>query len=100
MRVKFNNGTEKQIITNPVEQKLFRNGESIGWVLNMAISPIESKEADSLLTTENIQNISLIIDDTNDTERIDILGYERVSALTIRHTDTKTVAEIQLSKGV
>ena len=98
MKIRFNDGKEKQVITNPVEQKLFRGGVATGWILNVSIASITAEEADGLLTTDNISSITLL-NDAGD-EMCKILGYEKISALTVRHNDTQSVAEIQFSKGV
>ena len=98
MKLRFNDGTEKTVTTNPIEQKLFRNGQPYGWVLNVSVSGLTSADVENVLTTENIQNMSLITDESK--KIVELLGYEKVSALTIRHSDTQTIAEIQFAKGV
>lgn len=98
MKIRFKDGTEKNLTANPVEQKLFRNGTASGWVLNMALADVVGEETDSLLSDENISEFALLTED--DVERVKIRGYQKVSAITIRHSDTQNIAEIQLSKGV
>lgn len=98
MKIRFNDGKEKQVITNPIEQKLFRSGAATGWILNASIASVTAEEADELLTVDNIGNI-MLLNDAGD-EMCKVLGYEKVSALTIRHNDVQSVAEIQFSKGV
>lgn len=98
MKLRFNDGTEKAITTNPIEQKLFKNGQPYGWLLSVSVAELTSKDVENVLTTENIQSMSLIIDESK--KIVELLGYEKVSALTIRHTESQTIAEIQFSKGV
>ena len=98
MKLRFNDGTERTVTTNPIEQKLFRNGQPYGWLLSVSVADLIATEVENVLSTENIQNMSLIADENNKT--VELLGYEKVSALTIRHTETQTIAEIQFAKGV
>ncbi len=98
MKLRFNDGTERAIASNPVEQKLFRNGEPNGWILNLAISGLTAEESNDVLTSENIGKMSLISDE-GEVKSI-LADYSRIAVLTIRHSETKTIAEIQFAKGV
>lgn len=98
MKLRFNDGTERTVTTNPVEQKLFRSGQPIGWILNVSVSELTSEESNDILKAENIKSMILVSDDG--AEIAELSGYEKVSALTIRHTESQTIAEIQFSKGV
>lgn len=98
MKLRFNDGTERAITSNPIEQKLFRNGEPNGWILNLAISGLTAEESNAVLTPENIEKMSLI---SEEGEIIaNLTGYSRIAVLTIRHSETQTIAEIQFAKGV
>ncbi len=97
MKLRFNDGTEKAIMTNPIEQKLFRNGEPTVWILNLAISGLTAEESNDVLKDDNIGKMSLI---SEEGEVIaNLTGYSRIAVLTIRHTETQNIAEIQFSKG-
>lgn len=98
MKLRFNDGTERAITSNPIEQKLFRNGESNGWILNLAISDLTAEESNDVLTPENIGKMSLISDE-GEVKTI-LADYSRIAVLTIRYTETQTIAEIQFAKGV
>lgn len=99
MKVKFNveNPTEYQC-SEPVEQKIFRNGTPAGWILLFNIfGQVSGTELETLLTPEAIGELTFIhSDDTEET----ITGYNVVSACRIRHGDTETVTELQFTKGV
>lgn len=98
MKLRFYDGTEKTVTTNPIEQKLFRNGESNGWILNLSVSGLTAEESNDVLTSENIGKMSLISDE-GEVKTI-LADYSRIAVLTIRHSDTQTIAEIQFAKGV
>jgi hypothetical protein len=98
MKLRFMDGTERTVSTNPIEQKLFRNGQPSGWILNVSVSELTSEESNNILEAKNIKTMILVSDDG--AEIAELSGYEKVSALTIRHTESQTIAEIQFSKGV
>lgn len=98
MKLRFNDGTERAITSNPIEQKLFRNGEANGWILNLSVSDLTAEESNDVLTPENIGKMSLISDE-GEVKSI-LTDYNRIAVLTIRHSETKTIAEIQFAKGV
>lgn len=98
MQVKFKNDERLFNSTEPVEQKLFRAGEPVGWTVSFGIyGEMSSADVDLLLTAENISQLTFT--GTNQ-EVIVIIGYENVSACTVRHRETETFTEIQLSRTI
>ena len=98
MKLRFNDGTEKAITSNPIEQKLFRSGVPHGWIMNLSLSGLTAEESNTVLTPENIGKMSLISDE-GEVKAI-LTDYSRIAVLTIRYSDTQTIAEIQFAKGV
>lgn len=103
MQVKFKNTeqTFTSVGNNAVEQKLFRAGEVAGWMLSLSlISTQGSEELDAILTSDNISEITLTTEGQDTNETVVLAGYEKVTSCVVKYTDTKFVAEIQLTKGV
>ena len=109
MKVKFNDGTIKTGLS-ATEQKIFREGKGIGWMLTLILSDELTAEAlDATLTADNIANIILMPDDeavseTTEAEAVGyaLTGYDTISFSNLRYFDgTMTPrAEIRLTKGV
>lgn len=112
MKVQFKDGTIKNC-TAPVEQKVFRNSEAVGWMLIFNLKgETTSNEVDALLTADNIKELTFIPDhsaiiegeesEAIETTPIRLLNYDRVSSSAIRYAEdiSMTRVEIQLSKGV
>ena len=98
MRVKFKDGTEKRC-SNPVEQKLFRNGEAAGWLCSVNLSEtVNSTELDAILTVDNISE--LMFCDDGSAELFSVNGYGKITSAVIRHSEDGGRVEIQLSKGL
>lgn len=98
MLVKFKDNTTK-LCQNPTEQKLFKNGEPIGWVCALVImDDMSSTEIDNLITPENFSELDFFTDDG--TELFQISGYEKITSLVVRHGQPTGTIEIQLTKGV
>ena len=101
MQIKFKDGTIKQC-TNPTEQKMYRNGLDVGWVLMFSITDtMTSNEADDILSADNIESLTFF-DDTSEENAVSktITGYTDVNYIIIKYgDDINTVAEIQLRKS-
>lgn len=99
MNVKFKDGTIKSC-TAPIEQKIFKNSEAAGWILLFNLTgKITSDELDTLLTTENVSELTFLVDD----EAIAVLkNYNKITSSIIRYADNdeNIKTEIQLTKGV
>lgn len=102
MHVRFKNREEQFNATNIVEQKLFNKGEAVGWLLVFSLSGLaSSSELDSIVTKESISEIDLyIIEDEIEKQLMTFKDYEKISACSIKYTDEKITADIQLMKGV
>lgn len=98
MKIKFKNGKEKEC-SNPIEQKLFKNGEAVGWVCSFSFKEnTPSAEVDEVLTKENIAELVFL---SNAGEVLfSLAGYTGVTSVIVRHAETDGSAEIQLTKGV
>lgn len=103
MQVKFKDGTITGC-SSPTEQKLFKSGESAGWILNFALlGDITSDNVDKLLMSDNVSELTFISKDENETETAFTLSnYNRVSSAVIRYSEpqNKSRVDIQLTKGV
>lgn len=98
MKIKFKNGSIYEC-TNPVEQKIFKNGESAGWICSLGFTQtMNSGEVDALLTLENISQMAFL--DDEDTELFNIDGYSKITSAIIRHGDEMGSVNIQLAKSV
>lgn len=101
MKIKFKDGTIKTCSTL-TEQKLFKNGESAGWIANVILSgSITSDDADSLITVDNVSELTFISETEEGVETsFSLSGYTKVSATVIRHADgpEKTKLEFHLMK--
>lgn len=101
MKVKFKDGTIKNCST-PTEQKVFKVGEAAGWILTFGlIGDITSADVDSLISAENISELTFIsIADEKETS-FSLNGYERISSAIVRYSENKeqTRVEIQLIRG-
>lgn len=100
MKLIFNNGTKKTLVNNPIEQKLYKSGEPTGWLFTLSISDVTSQEIDSILNDNaNISKLVLVSGE-NEEKTTEIVGYEKVTSLSVRHTQTSAIADFQLTKGV
>ena len=102
MILKFKDLETEYTATGVLEQKLFKQGEAVGWLLSLTLSgEIESPELDNILTKENISEISLQTEGGDDAKMIvHFIGYEKLTSCIIRYTDNKSTIEIQIAKGV
>lgn len=112
MKVRFKNGTSFNC-TSPIEQKIFKQNVASGWLLSFSlVCDITSEDADVLLTTDNISELTFTSEETGtNTEGETTIGtvktillsdYNKVSSSVIRYSEEKdkTRIEIQLIKGV
>lgn len=96
MKVRFNESDKLYECTQPVEQKIFRAGEPVGWAVMFNVCGVEgSTGADELLTKSGISKLTFC---TEDKKEFNILGYSAVTACTIRYNGDIAVAELQLTK--
>ena len=99
MRVKFKKNTKVYDCTEPVEQKVFRSGVAIGWAVMFNIyGAVDSSDIDSMLAPDSISELTFYKQD-EDGENFAISDYNAVTACTIRHKETITVTELQLTKA-
>jgi hypothetical protein len=103
MKVKFANGVVKECAA-PTEQKAYRAGVGVGWILMLNLSGgITSSELDELLVTDNISNLEFITKTETEEEKtvFTLGGYEKATSSTIRYAEdtVDTKVEIQLTKG-
>lgn len=103
MILKFKNGKIYRC-SAPTEQKIFKSGESTGWILNFGLlGDITSHDVDELITGDNISELTFISENEEGVETSILLSdYEKVSSAVIRYADEpeKTRVEIHLTKGV
>lgn len=98
MFIKFKGNDAELTTTSVIEQKLFKQGESAGWLLSLHINGnFTTPELDSMLTEESISEITLVCESEIPTI---ISGYQKVTACVVRYSDNNSVAEINLTKGV
>ena len=63
MKVKLKNGTMVGC-SNPIEQKIFKGGESAGWVCSLTFTDnLNSTEIDNLVTSENMSEMTFVNDE-------------------------------------
>lgn len=98
MKVQFKSVEHMYDCTEPIEQKIFKSGVFAGWVIIFHINAnINSTGIDDIITPESISELRFVSDDDAVNT---ITGYSAVSACTIRHKNTGTVAELQFTKMV
>ena len=106
MFVKFKNSETEITTSGATEQKLFKDGKAVGWLLSLTCTNILSAdELDKLLVAENIGEISLCdkTDSPDKSESILIAqftGYTKSTACLVRYTNDKQYLDLQLTKGV
>lgn len=101
MKVKFANGVVKECAA-PTEQKAYRAGVGVGWILMLNLSGgITSSELDELLVKDNISNLEFIAENEEEKTVFTLCGYEKATSSTIRYAEDTddTKVEIQLTKG-
>lgn len=103
MKVKFANGVIKEC-TAPTEQKAYRSGIGVGWILLLKLTgEITSTELDNLLTAENVESLEFLTETESGEDKtlFTISGYEKITSSTIRYAENSadTQSEIQLTKG-
>lgn len=103
MKVTFKDGTVKSC-NAPTEQKVFKSGTAAGWILLLnLIGEITSDELDTILTENNVSELSFTPDAADENvEALTITGYDKISSATIRYAEdiNSSRVEIQLTKGV
>ena len=98
MKVTFKGSAESITCTEPVEQKMFRSGNGVGWALMFHLhGPLSSSEIDALVTPDSISELTFTSDDEKTTFKLN--GYSGVTACMVRHREGATVAELQLTKN-
>lgn len=102
MKIKFKDGTIKNC-SNPTEQKIFRGGTAAGWICSFRLTDVmTSSDVDAVLVNDNVTEITFITDaiDNALSTTFTLTDYDKVSSAIIRHTNTGSQVEIQLTKGV
>lgn len=98
MFIKLKGKDTELTTTSIIEQKLYKQGEGTGWLLSLNLSgDFTAQEIDAMLDKESISEITLVGENENNTV---ISGYEKVTSCVVRYSEDKSVAEIQLIKGV
>lgn len=92
-------GKDTEITTTSIiEQKLYKQGESAGWLLSLNLSGyFTAQEVDGMFDKESISEITLCGETAENTV---ISGYEKVTSCVVRYSDDVSTAEVQLVKGV
>ena len=104
MKVKFANGVVKECAA-PTEQKAYRAGEGIGWILLLRLTgETTSAELDNLLVADNVSALEFLTETENGEDKtlFTLEGYDKVTSSTIRYAESEPdiVSEIQLTKGM
>ena len=98
MFIKLKGNDTELTASSLVEQKLFKQGEAVGWLLSIYLKYDGSaSELDSMLTEESLSEITLVGDSEKQTV---FSGYDKMTSCIIRHMTEGSTAEIQLTKGV
>lgn len=96
MKVQFKGSAQSFDCSEPVEQKIFKSGVSIGWAIMFHINAdVTSSDIDGVVTPDSISELTF----TNDNGATSIVtGYSNVTACVIRHKNNATVVEVQFTK--
>ena len=96
MKVQFKDSAKLFDCSEPIEQKIFKSGMSIGWAIMFHITAdVNSVDIDKVITPESISELSF----TNDNDFVNVItGYSNITACVIRHKSASTVVEVQLTK--
>ena len=98
MRVKFKGSDMEYNCTNPIEQKVYRGGVAVGWILSFSFDGnCTSSELDSILTDDGISEICFICQNDENPQSTVIGSYTKLSSCVIRHSDAGTSIEVQLT---
>ncbi len=98
MFIKLKGSDTELTTTSIIEQKLFKQGEAVGWLLSINLKGnFAAKDIDGMLTTEGISEITLVGETENPTV---IVGYDKITSCVVRYSEENATAEIQLTKGV
>lgn len=96
MNVKLKDGTMARC-SNPIEQKIFKGGESAGWICSLTLSErLNSTEIDRLITAENMSEMTFLSDEGETV--VTLSGYSKLTSAVIRHSDVNGSVDIQLTK--
>lgn len=98
MFIKLKGNDKEFTTTSIIEQKLYKQGVPVGWLLTLNLSgDFTAESIDRELTEDGISEITLVGENE---QMATITGYERVTSCVVRYLDGKTTAEIQVTKGV
>lgn len=106
MKIKFKNVETEYGVKGTLTEQKVRTSESSGWMLLATIEgDFSSDNFDEIITPTNICEITVItpLNDSESTETTKtsyVRGYDKISSCVIRHKDTSSVLEIQLTKGL
>lgn len=97
MKVRFKNSEVKFETNTPIEQKLFKNGVSYGWLLSLTFfGDCTSAQVDELLNEDSLSEITIYRDEVPET--MVLLGYNKLNSCIVKYGADKNTVEIQLSK--
>ena len=98
MFIKLKGNDKEFTTTSIIEQKLYKQGVSVGWLLSLNLSgDFTAESIDGDLTEEGISEITIVGENEHTNT---ITGYERITSCVVRYSDGQTTAEIQVTKGV
>ena len=106
MKIKFKNIENEYEVKGTLTEQKVRTAESSGWMLIATIEgDFNSDNFDKIVVPENTCEIAVItpLNDSESTETTKttyMRGYDKISSCVIRHKDTSSVLEIQLTKGL
>jgi hypothetical protein len=106
MKIKFKNIDTEYAVKGTLTEQKVRTAEATGWMLITTIEgDFNSDNFDTIVTPDNICEIAVItpLNDAESTETTKtsyVRGYDKISSCVIRHKDTSSVLEIQLTKGL
>ena len=103
MKIKFKNIENEYEVKGTLTEQKVRTAESTGWMLIATIEgDFTSDNFDKIVNPENTCEITVITpsNDGETTKTSYMRGYDKISSCVIRHKDTSSVLEIQLTKGL
>lgn len=96
MKLQLKNGATVGC-SNPIEQKIFKNGCAAGWICSLSITDrMTSVELDELCSEDNMAELNFLTDDGE--VFATLKDYSRLTSAIIRHSDLKDSIDIQLTK--
>ncbi len=97
MQIKFKDDTKLKCF-NPKETMLFQNGKRAGWLFSFAMNVVNAKQAELVLTKDNLSEIAMESDDGSCSW--DVGSYEGINSLVVSYDENGGIAEVQLKRGI